>query len=314
MPGCDTMKQSNAGGGLPGINNKEVRASGMKKFEFKTVLVDLFYDLAGSLLFGVGIYTFMKAAGFATGGVSGLALIINHLTGLPIGTMMLVLNLPIILVSYRTLGRRFLLLSLKTMVIQTLIVDLVLPHFPVYTGSPLLAALFSGVLIGAGLVLIYMRGSSTGGTDFLILPLHKAMPHLSVGQFSLMIDSVILLFGALVYGNIDAALYGLISTYAATQVIDRVLYGTGSGKMAFIITTQGQQIAKSISEQTDRGSTLVRARGTFSGEEKDMLLCACSKSQIFKVRSAAHAVDEDALVMITEVDEVYGEGFKPPQG
>ena len=177
-----------------------------------------------------------------------------------------------------------------------------------------LAALFSGVLIGAGLVLIYMRGSSTGGTDFLILSLHKVMPHLSVGQFSLMIDSVILLIGALVYGNIDAALYGLISTYAATQVIDRVLYGTGSGKMAMIITTQGMQIAKSISEQTDRGSTLVRAKGTFSGEEKDMLICACSKSQIFKVRSAAHAADENALVMITEVDEVYGEGFKPPQG
>ena len=199
------------------------------------------------------------------------------------------------------------------MVIQTLILDLVMPLFPVYRGNQLLAALFTGVLMGAGLVLVYMRGSSTGGSDFLTLSLHKVMPHISVGQFSLMIDSLILLAGAFAYGNIDAALYGLISTFACSQVMDRVLYGAGSGKMALIITDRGMEAAKAISDETDRGSTLVRSIGTFSGSERDLLICACSKSQIFKVRSAAHAVDDDALVMITEVDEVYGEGFKPPE-
>ena len=128
-----------------------------------------------------------------------------------------------------------------------------------------------------------------------------------------MIDFVILILGALVYGNIDAALYGLISTFACSQVMDRVLYGAGSGKMAIIITNHGMETAQAISDEIERGSTLIKAIGTYSGDGRDMLLCACSKNQIFKVRAAAHKVDERAMVMITEVDEVYGEGFKSPE-
>ncbi len=279
----------------------------------QTLLLDLAYDIAGSLVFGLGLYTFAREGGFATGGFSGLGLMLNHLTGLPIGTLTLLLNIPLIFLSYKTLGRWFLLKTLKTMVIQTLILDLVMPRFPTYQGNPLIAALFTGVLMGGGLGIIYMRGSSTGGSDFLILSLHKVLPHLSVGQFSLMIDCVILMLGALVYGNIDAALYGLISTFACSQVMDRVLYGAGSGKMAIIVTDHGMETAKAISDEIERGSTLIKAVGTYSGDGRDLLLCACSKNQIFKVRAAAHKVDERAMVMITEVDEVYGEGFKPPE-
>ena len=285
----------------------------MKAKRIRELLIDLLYDVVGSVVYGVGIYLFASQGGFATGGFSGLGLMVNHLTGLPIGTLTLVFNIPVIILSYKTLGTVVLAKSRKTMVIQTLILDLVMPLFPVYRGNQLLAALFTGVLMGAGLVLVYMRGSSTGGSEFLTLSLHKVLPHISVGQFSLMIDSLILLAGAFAYGNIDAALYGLISTFACSQVMDRVLYGAGSGKMALIITDKGMEAARAISDETDRGSTLVRSIGTFSGTERDLLICACSKSQIFKVRSAAHAVDDDALVMITEVDEVYGEGFKPPE-
>ena len=285
----------------------------MNAKRIQNLMLDLVYDVVGSLIFGLGLYTFAREGGFATGGFSGLGLMLNHLTGLPIGMLTLLLNIPLIILSYRTLGRFFLLKTLKTMIIQTLILDLVMPLFPTYRGNPLIAALFTGVLMGAGLGIIYMRGSSTGGSDFLILSLHKVLPHLSVGQFSLMIDFVILILGALVYGNIDAALYGLISTFACSQVMDRVLYGAGSGKMAIIITNHGMETAQAISDEIERGSTLIKAIGTYSGDGRDMLLCACSKNQIFKVRAAAHKVDERAMVMITEVDEVYGEGFKPPE-
>ena len=285
----------------------------MNAKRIQNLMLDLVYDVVGSLIFGLGLYTFAREGGFATGGFSGLGLMLNHLTGLPIGMLTLLLNIPLIILSYRTLGRFFLLKTLKTMIIQTLILDLVMPLFPTYRGNPLIAAVFTGVLMGAGLGIIYMRGSSTGGSDFLILSLHKVLPHLSVGQFSLMIDFVILILGALVYGNIDAALYGLISTFACSQVMDRVLYGAGSGKMAIIITNHGMETAQAISDEIERGSTLIKAIGTYSGDGRDMLLCACSKNQIFKVRAAAHKVDERAMVMITEVDEVYGEGFKSPE-
>ena len=232
----------------------------LPKLQPKNLLLDLLYDVAGSLVFGLGLYTFAREGGFATGGFSGLGLMLNHLTGLPIGTLTFLLNIPLIILSYRTLGRWFLLRTLKTMIIQTLILDLVMPLFPVYSGNPLIAALFTGVLVGAGLAIIYMRGSSTGGSDFLILSLHKILPHMSVGQFSLMIDCVILLLGAAVYGNIDAVLYGLISTFACSQVMDRVLYGAGSGKMAIIITGDGMETARRL-RSADAGLQLVFVTG-----------------------------------------------------
>lgn len=132
----------------------------------KTFAVDTVYDVVGSILFAIGVYTFAKSADFAPGGVSGLALICNYLWDLPIGTMTLIINIPIIIISYKVVGRKFLLKSFKTMVISTLFLDLVFPLTPLYTGNSFLAAIFSGVFMGAGLALIYMRGSSTGGCCF----------------------------------------------------------------------------------------------------------------------------------------------------
>lgn len=210
-------------------------------------------------------------------------------------------------------GRKFLLKSFKTMVISTLFLDLVFPLTPLYTGNSFLAAIFSGVFMGAGLALIYMRGSSTGGTDFLIVTIKKLKPHFSMGQVTLMTDLVVIVLGGFVFGNIDAVLYGVISTYAASVIIDKIIYGAGSGKLAIIITTDGYATAKKIDEETGRGATLIKAIGTYSGIERHLILCACGKAEIFKVRNAAHAVDPNAFVMITEASEVFGEGFTPPE-
>jgi len=307
-PGLKSKKE------LPCFTRAEIKKEPevMKTENLHSILLDLLYDVIGSTLFSIGIYTFAKSSGFATGGFSGLGLILNYITGLPIGIITFLLNIPVIILSYRMLGKRFLVKSIRTMIIQTIILDMVLPKFPAYTGNQLLASIFCGVFVGAGMVLIFMRGSSTGGSDFLVLSLRKLLPHMSIGQFNLLLDGVVLALGGVVYGNIDAMLYGLISTYACAQVIDRVMYGAGSGKLAFIVTRDGMETAGQISKVLGRGSTLVKAIGTFSGAPHDLLLCACSRNQIFRVRSLAHQVDRDALVMISEVDEVYGEGFKPP--
>ncbi len=277
----------------------------------KEFLLDIGCDLAGNLLFGVGVYTFASQGGFAPGGLSGLALIINFLTGLPIGTMTLVLNVPIILGTFRILGRRFLLKSLRTMVIGTVIIDGILPFFPVYEGNRLLAAVFSGILMGAGLAIIYMRNSSTGGADFLIHAAKRKAPHFSFGQISLLMDAVIILLGIPAFGDIDSALYGMISVFALTIVLDKIMYGAGSGKLAMIITDYGPQVAKAIDLSVERGATLVDVTGSYSGAKKDMVLCACSNSEVFKVRRAAYEVDPGAMIMICEASEVFGEGFRP---
>ena len=277
------------------------------------LLKDIACDLAGSLLYGVGVYTFALKGEFAPGGVSGLALIINALWGLPVGTVSLLLNLPIVALTFSTLGRRFFLKSLRTMVISTVIIDFVLPLFPVYEGSRLLAAGFSGVLMGAGLSLIYMRGSSTGGTDFLIHAAKRKAPHISFGNLSLAIDAAVILLGIPAFGDIDAALYGMVSAFALTIVMDKIIYGAGSGKLVLVITNEGQAVSRAIDAAVERGSTLVDVTGSYSDLARRMVMCACSNNEVFKVRTAAHRVDPGALVMICEASEVFGEGFRAPE-
>ncbi|WP_370814552.1 YitT family protein [Butyricicoccus pullicaecorum] len=281
----------------------------MKK-QTKELMWDVLADIAGGLFYALGIYTFAKTANFAPGGLSGLALITHHLWGLPIGIMTLVFNIPVILLSFRLLGKRFLFKSLRSMIVCTLFVDFLLPAVsPPYTGSPLLAALYSGIFLGAGLAVLYMRGSSSGGTDFLTMSVKVLRPHMSLGAVTMIIDLIIILMGWPVFGNIDSVLYGIVATGVTSIVIDKTMYGVGAGKLIIIISDHGQEVADKIANAIDRGSTLIRAIGTYTGSERQVLLCACNKSQAFKVRSAAHEVDENAFVMITETSEVYGEGF-----
>lgn len=281
----------------------------MKK-QTKELMWDVLADIAGGLFYALGIYTFAKTANFAPGGLSGLALITHHLWGLPIGIMTLVFNIPVILLSFRLLGKRFLFKSLRSMIVCTLFVDFLLPAVsPPYTGSPLLAALYSGIFLGAGLAVLYMRGSSSGGTDFLTMSVKVLRPHMSLGAVTMIIDLIIILMGWPVFGNIDSVLYGIVATGVTSIVIDKIMYGVGAGKLIIIISDHGQEVADKIANAIDRGSTLIRAIGTYTGSERQVLLCACNKSQAFKVRSSAHEVDENAFVMITETSEVYGEGF-----
>lgn len=275
----------------------------------KNLALDLGADVIGSILFAAGIYTFAGAGEFAPGGISGLALIINHLWRLPIGITSLALNAPIILFSFRLLGHRFFLKSIRTMIMNTIFVDFIFTHIPVYKGDRLTAALFAGALLGAGLAVIYMRGSSTGGADFLIMSVKKLRPHLSLGQVTMVLDLLIILLGWPVFGDMDSVLYGIVAAFATSLIIDKVMYGMGAGKLVQIITNDGPAVANAISESTERGSTLIRAVGSYTGQDRDVLLCACSKSEAYKVRAAAHRVDPKCFVMITETSEVFGEGF-----
>ena len=275
----------------------------------KTLLIDLLCDLAGGILYAMGIYTFAKMADFAPGGLSGLALISNYLWGLPIGLMTLILNVPLVIVSYKVVGKQFLLKTARSMVISTIILDLIFPLTPPYTGSPFMAALYSGLCMGAGMAFFYMRGSSSGGMDFLIMTIKVRHPHFSLGMVTMVTDFLIILLGWPVFGNIDAVLYGLATAFVSTIVLDKILYGVGAGKLIVIITNEGQQLADRIGEMTDRGSTIIRARGTYTQADRQVLLCACSKSQTYSITAAAHQVDPGAFIMVTETSEVYGEGF-----
>lgn len=283
------------------------------KYNLKTFLTDIVFDFVGCGLYATAIYSFVRSTGFTTGGISGLALVINFLTGLPVGILGLLINVPIILISYKVLGKFFLLKSLKTMLILSICLDYIGPLLPKYTGSTMLAAVCAGVLIGLGLVTIFMRGSSTGGSDFLILSIRKKRPHFSIGNISVTIDAVILIIGGIAFQNIDATLYGAITIFISTRVIDMVMYGSNSGKMLFIVTDKADDVARAIYSAVGRGSTIADIRGSFDNKPRQLILSAVSKSQLFGARKAAHSVDENSFTMVSPTDEVFGTGFADPR-
>lgn len=274
------------------------------------IAADLLYNIAGSVLYAAGIYTFAGNAGFAPGGVSGLALIVNYLWGIPVGTMTLLLNIPLIIISYKAVGKRLLIKSAVTMLISTLFLDVVFPLFPMYSGDRLIAAVCSGAFLGAGMALFYIRGSSSGGIDFLALAIKKEKPHMTIGVITLLIDLVVILLGWPVFGDVDAVLYGVLATVVSTVAIDKILYGVGAGTLAIIITKKGKETAQRISERAGRGVTSLPAVGAYTKMEREVLLCACTKAEAYLVKSAVEEADENAFFMFTETSEVYGEGFR----
>lgn len=286
----------------------------MKNEKKKAVVLDVIYDIIGSFFYSISIYTFAKMANFAPGGMTGIALILNYLWDFPIGLTTLLLNVPLILLSYKIVGKEFLEKSLKTICISTIFLDVIFPHFPLYTGSQFMAALYSGIFLGIGLALFYMRGSSSGGTDFLTMSIKVLRPHLSIGMITMGIDLLVIFLGWPVFGTVDAVLYGLTATILTSLVIDKILFRLDSGTLIIIISDSGADIAARIHTLIDRGATQLKAMGSYTKEDKDVLLCACSKSQAYLVRRVAHEVDENAFVMITETNEVYGEGFLEPKG
>lgn len=281
-----------------------------RKSKFREIAKDLLFDIVGGILYAAGIYSFASQAEFAPGGISGLAIIINHFTNLPIGTCTLVLNIPIIIICLKTLGKTFFFKSLKTMIISTVIIDFVFPLLPVYSGDPIMAALFAGALSGAGLALVYWRGSSTGGTDFLIMSLRKKFPHLSIGTISIFIDGAVIMLGGIVFGRIDAVLQGIVMTAVSTTVIDKITAGFMTGQVTFIVTNKAQEISDEIMHSIGRGVTSIKATGMFSGSDRNILMCACSRAEACHIRAIANSVDKTALVLLCPYDTAYGLGFQ----
>ncbi len=284
----------------------------MKLTGRKQFIADQLYNLAAGFLYAAGICYFVKGADFAPGGVSGLALIGNQLWGIPVGAATLVCNIPLIVLSFRFLGRTFLLKTFISIIYCTIFQDVLFARIPSYQGEPLLAALFAGVLWGGALALLYMRGSSSGGTDFLTISIKVLYPHFSVGMVTGFIDVLVILIGWAVYGTIDSVLYGLITTASTSIVIDKIMIGSNTSKLLIIITSHGKEVADYISSVCERGSTIVKAIGAYTGAERQILLCACARPEVYKIRTAAHQIDSGCMVMITEAGEVYGEGFSDP--
>lgn len=283
----------------------------MEKITGKEMWKDISLLLLGSFIYGVGTYVFVVPANIAPGGATGVALMVNYVTGLPVGILTLLLNVPLLALAWFYLSKKFAVSTAVTTTVCSLVLDFVVPLVvPAYSGDRLLCSLYGGVIVGAGMALIFMAGSTTGGTDILGYVLQKKRPHMSIGRALMIVDGIILAVSIFVFGNIEAALFGMIALYAQTKVIDTIIYGGEAGSMATIITSNPDDISDKVIRDLDRTTTLIPARGAYSKKDTNVLLCTVRKSQFSRLKRIVYEADPNAFVMVTDTSEVFGLGFK----
>ena len=283
------------------------------KNKLQELIVQLLWELVGSIFIAIGIYNFAVQAEFPMTGFSGISIILYQLFNVPIGLSTILLNIPVAIICYKLLGKKFFISSIRCMIISSVIIDYIAPLFPVYEGSRLLAALCTGIFGGIGYALIYCRNSSTGGSDFIIMAVKALRPHLSIGNIAFCSDIGIILIGGIIFKDVDGIIYGMIVNYIFAIVTDKIMYGMNSGKMTLIVTEHGEKICQVIDDVSQRGSTILHGQGGYQSDKKQIVMCACSNKEMFTVQQAVKEVDPLSFMIILESNEVHGEGFKMVQ-
>lgn len=282
----------------------------VNKTKIKNFTIQIMWEIIGSIFIAAGIYNFAVQAEFPMTGFSGISIILYRMFEVPIGLSTVLLNVPVALLCYKLLGRKFFISSLRCMVISSVMIDYVAPLFPVYEGDRLLAALCTGVFAGLGYAIIYMKNSSTGGTDFIIMAVKAFMPHLSLGKIAFGSDVLIILVGGILLNDVDGMIYGMIVNYLFAVVVDKLMYGMNSGKMTLIVTEHGKEICDVIDDCCKRGSTILKGLGGYQGDEKQVVMCACSDKEMYLVQRAVKEADSESFMIVLESNEVHGEGFR----
>ncbi len=263
----------------------------------------------GSALFALGFAMFLIPNDINTGGISGLAMILRELLGFgSIGTLTLVMNIPLFLIGGLKIGKRFFAGSLIGMVLSSVLIDL-FALIPFATPEPLIGGLYGGVLCGAGLGLVFMAGASTGGSDILVRLLKKKYRNLPIGSISIMFDAMVVLLTGLVFRDISKALYSGVVVFVCGQVIDAVVYRFDYSRVALIISKEHEKIAKAISDQLDRGATYLHGSGSYTHQNIEVVLAVVRKGQLAELKELVMDIDENAFVIVQEAHQVLGDGF-----
>lgn len=274
------------------------------------ILKEILFDITGTLAVSVGLYSFAEKVDIAPGGVSGISLMVRYLTGFPMGALMLILNVPLLLIAYKFMGKKFTLKTVRTVFINTIILDMVVtPYFPQYGGDRLLGSLFAGVIIGGGLSIVFINGSSTAGTDIIGHIIERRFPHISIGKALMIVDCIILGVSVLVFRNIESALYGIVALFTQTVVINKLVYGSEKGRNLFIISQKSESIATRILNECDRGATFLNARGAYSNKPTSVLMCVVRVWEYYRIKGIVYEEDPSAFVIATEAEHIIGEGF-----
>ena len=264
-----------------------------------------------SAIYAVGFNWFYVPNDIAFGGITGVGQIINAiLPWAPIGTVVIILNIPLFILGWRLLGGHLLLSSLYAMAVSSVFIDIVNSIWTFEPMDSMLACVFGGVLMGASLGMVFQQGATTGGTDLIARLLKLKITWLPMGKLLIATDMVVIVASAIAFGSVYSALYGVVALYIAGIVMDRMLYGLDSAKVAYIISDRFKEIADTLVNDLDRDVTILQGQGAYSGAEKKVLMCAFKQRQIVSIKKMVKELDPSAFIIVCDAHEVLGDGFR----
>ncbi|MBQ1283435.1 MAG: YitT family protein [Acutalibacteraceae bacterium] len=266
----------------------------------------------GCVAYASGLILFLNPNDLAPGGVSGVSIMLSRFIPVEVGTLILVFNIPLLITAFIKFGAKFTAMTAFATVLSSTIMDLLeafLPPDYAVTRDKLLAGIFGGTLMALGMGVIFRAGGTTGGSDIIIRLLRRKFRHLKTSTIFLITDCIIVGISALVFGNIEAALYAGIALAVNSSVLDFVLYGSNGARMIFIVTEHPDEINTALTEKLNTGSTVIRGEGAYTGKEKTILMVVAKKHRFPKIRDAVGAADPNSFMIVSSASEIFGNGY-----
>ncbi len=280
------------------------------KNNIKKVIADFLFWTVGCFIYASAVTMFISGNEISPGGITGIATAFGYVFNIPSGILLFLLNIPILILGFIKFGGVFII---KTAIASSLlsfaltVTDVTLPNFTI---DKILAAVFGGVLMGTGLSLIMLRGATTGGIDIIAKLINRKFRHLTFGRLILLMDAVVIAIAALVYRNIESALYSVVAMYGTSYIMDMILYGGDKGKLIYIVTNYPKEICSDINLVLNRGVTILTAKGGYTGNERALLLCTLRRHEVSALYAIINKYDKKAFIVVGEAGEIIGEGFK----
>ena len=278
------------------------------KRDFKTLAINIALLIIGSILYAAGIALFLDPNQLAPGGVVGIAIIFNRIFTIPTGTIIFLINVPLMLLAWWKLGFKMIVSTMFVTVFSSALVD-VMSVAGAISNDLLLSAVFGNSLVAAGMALIFKAGATSGGTDIIVKLIKIKYRHASTGTLFFITDAIVVISSMFVFQNFEVGLYAVLAMVVFTIVFDKLIYGTDGAKMVHIISNKNDIIAKRIMA-LEIGLTFVKGYGGFTEENKDVILCAMKKPMLPKVQDIVKEEDPYAFIIVSSATEVLGEGHK----
>ena len=275
----------------------------------KTLIIEFVCTVFGAAIMAFGVASFLLPNQLSSGGVSGITTITYYLFDIPMGTMMIIINIPLFIFAWYRIGKEFFIKSLIGTISLSLFIDL-LDKYPPVTTDRFLACIYGGVIIGIGTAIILKVSASTGGTELVTNLIKTYNPHIIISRYLTIIDTIIVTLNVIFLGQVEIGLYSAIAIYLYGKLVDIVFEGIYFTKLLFIISEKNEEISSAIGNEVKRGVTGLYGKGMYSNKDKLVLMSAASRGNIYKIKSLARSIDPKCFIVVANAREVLGKGFK----